>query len=84
MSTYYTLLINTKRHLTLEQVEELLKTKFKSVDYMNGFLDGYLFDEYCLMTLSEYERAVREGSSKLNDKWLKVVEVASIAECDDE
>ena len=84
MSTYYILLINTKRHLTLEQVEELLKTAFKSVDYMYGFLDGYLFGEYCLMTLSEYERAVREGSSKLNDKWLKVVEVASIAECDDE
>ena len=84
MSTYYILLINVHGYTTIELVEKYLKAEFKSVDYMNGFLDGYLFDEYCLMTLSEYERAVREGSQKLNNKWLKVVEVTSNAECDDE
>ena len=84
MSTYYMLLINANRHTTLELVEKYLKTAFKSVDYMYGFLDGYLFGEYCLMTLSEYERAVRVNSSKLSEKWLKVVEVTSTTECDDE
>lgn len=38
---------------TLADIEKELKTEFKSYDYMVGFLDGYLFGKYKLITVKK-------------------------------
>ena len=55
MMSNYVLLIERQNGVSLEDVEKYLKTEFRSEDYMMGFLDGYLFDKYQVLTLKEYE-----------------------------
>ena len=38
-------------------VDEQMKRIFKSVQYMRGYLDGYLFGDYRLFTPAEFEKA---------------------------
>jgi hypothetical protein len=75
MMSNYVLLIERQNGVSLEDVEKYLKTEFRSEDYIMGFLDGYLFDKYRILTLKEYESRVHSHSPSLNDKWLKFVSV---------
>jgi len=45
----------------LKDIEEYLKTEFKSYDYMIGFYDGYLFDNYIITTLEEFEKSLNNS-----------------------
>lgn len=69
----YALLI--KKNAPLEQIEEHMKTVFRSEDYMVGFLDGYLFDNYNVYELKVYEQLVKTQSQALKDRHLKFVYV---------
>jgi hypothetical protein len=40
----------------LEQFSELLRREFSTVDYMRGFLDGFCFGKYTLLSVSEFEK----------------------------
>ncbi|MBR4983215.1 MAG: hypothetical protein IKY94_11720 [Lachnospiraceae bacterium] len=40
-----------------DTVNEQMKRVFNSVQYMHGYLDGYLFGDYRLFTPSEFEKA---------------------------
>jgi len=75
----YVLLINdastNNTGVTFEQIEKHLKTEFTSYDYMKGFFDGYLFDEYTLLSLKKYEQKVKMESNTLKNKYLKFVTV---------
>ena len=44
-----------KINCTLKEIEVLLKTEFRNIEYAMGFLDGYLFDTYRLMELKDFE-----------------------------
>lgn len=39
-----------------EQFAELLKREFSTVDYMRGFLDGFCFGKYTLLSVAEFEK----------------------------
>ena len=80
METYVLLIKNETVNGTganLEQIEEYLKTEFKSYDYMVGFCDGYLFDNYCIIDLKEYENKIRICSDSLKNKYIKFVTVTN-------
>ena len=61
----YVLLIKdetkNKTGANLKEIELYLKTEFASYDYMIGFFDGYLFDNYWILTLKEYEEKIRQA-----------------------
>mgnify|MGYP001770705279 CR=1 FL=1 len=82
----YVLLINdevtNQTGATLQLIEKNLKTEFKSYDYMLGFFDGYLFEDYKILTLEEYQTAVRKQYSIFNNKYMLFVEVLSLHEED--
>ena len=46
---------------TLPEIANYLKTEFRSNDYMIGFLDGYLFDNYKVLSLDEFESELNRG-----------------------
>ena len=75
----YVLLINdastNSTGTTFEQIGKYLKTEFTSYNYMKGFFDGYLFDEYTLLSLKNYEKKVKMESNMLKNKYLKFVTV---------
>ena len=71
----YALLIKEQNHTNLKELEISLKTEFKSYDYMIGFCDGYLFDNYRLLTLKEYENLLNTFSTSLKNKWIKFVTI---------
>ena len=39
-----------------EQFAKLLKREFLTVDYMRGFLDGFCFGNYTLLSVAEFEK----------------------------
>jgi len=65
---------------TLPMIEDNLKTTFKSLDYMEGFLDGYLFDNYSLLSLSEYEKNINNFNNEdlRNKYYIKFVYIEVI------
>ena len=69
------LLINEQSHTSLSQIEKLLKTEFVSKDYMLGFLEGYLFDQFKVLTLFEYETRLNSYSPSLQNKWVKFLTI---------
>ena len=47
---------NNSTGATLQQIEETLKTEFKSHDFLEGYLLGYMFGHsYKVFTLKEFE-----------------------------
>ncbi len=71
----YVLLIKYKPHLTLKDVLEHLKLVFPNDQYMFGFLDGYLFGEYDVIGLTEFEYLLESHSPVLSENWVKFVRI---------
>ena len=69
------LLVDRTMYNNLDVIKQHLKTKFKSLDYAEGFLDGYLFEGYKIMTLKEYENAVASSSKSIDYKWVIFIEI---------
>lgn len=44
----------------LKQFTGLLKREFSTVDYMRGFLDGFCFGKYTLLSVAEFEKKHNE------------------------
>ena len=57
----YVLKIKNKQGIPLREIEKHLKTEFKNYDYMIGFLDGYLFDYYRIVTLDVFEKVLNHN-----------------------
>ncbi len=60
---------------SLEDIEKYLKIEFKSFDYMIGFLDGYLFDNYKVISLEEFEKETKRGLSILENYHIKFITI---------
>ena len=61
---------------TLKELEKYLKTTFKSNDYMYGFLDGYLFGNYSILTLEKFEKELIKNLVPFNDNYyIKFIKV---------
>lgn len=69
------LLIEEQYHTSFNEVEKHLKTKFISIDHMMGFMEGYLFDNFKILSLFEYETKLKSHSPSLKNKWLKFVTI---------
>lgn len=66
--------VTNKTGASFEEIKKYLKTDFKSYDYMEGYCDGYLFDDYKILTLEQYQIAVQKNYNILNDKYMLFVE----------
>ncbi len=58
-----------------EDVDKLLKREFRSVEYMEGFCDGYLFDSYTILTMKALEDRITHKTSILETHWCFIVSV---------
>lgn len=58
MKNNFVLLVNRANLVNndLEQFAKLLKREFSTVDYMRGFLDGFCFGKYTLLSVAEFEK----------------------------
>ena len=57
MANIFILAIDRNRIATnYDTVNEQIKRVFESVQYMRGYLDGYLFGDYRLFTPAEFEK----------------------------
>ena len=66
----------------LREIERYLKTEFKSYDYMLGFLDGNLFDNYFLEPLDVFEK--RLNNTGLQEEYfIKFLTVLDLVDDDD-
>ena len=87
MNNVFALLIKMNTTIALVEIQKLLPVTFKSYEYMQGFLDGYLFDNYKLLELSEYQdrenkRKLLMSSDLLDTHWLVFVSLEIIDEDD--
>ena len=73
MDVKVVLLNKAKLPCTLGEIEGGLKTAFPNIDYAKGFLDGYLFDYYKLLTLEEYERKTNTYLINNEDYYIKFI-----------
>jgi hypothetical protein len=71
----FALLIKKQSHCNISDIDLHLKRVVDSEDYLKGFCDGYLFNQYKILTLSEYEQKVENLSPSLADYWLRFVTV---------
>ena len=65
---------------TLKDIEAHLKTDFKSVDHMQGFCEGYLFDSFKIHTLAHFEECTNGANKAKNpteDYYIKFVHVSN-------
>lgn len=61
MANIFILAIDRNKVATnYDTINEQIKRVFKSVQYMYGYLDGYLFGNYRLFTPVEFEKAHNE------------------------
>lgn len=51
----FAITITKKAPATLADIKRDLKTEFKNFDYMQGYLDGYLFHYYKILTLEQLQ-----------------------------
>lgn len=52
----YILLLNRKDIANeIDQINNLLRRSFPTLDYLKGYLEGFCFGKYKLMTISEFE-----------------------------
>lgn len=58
---------------TLTEIEEVLKIKFETYNYMIGFLEGRLFDNYKLLELNRYETYLNKKSDYYKDYYVKFI-----------
>ena len=72
------LIKNSKNNSTgasLQQIEKYLKTEFQSIDYMQGFLDGYLFENYKVIELDWYQNNVNKGYDYTEKHYIKFINI---------
>lgn len=62
MENNFVLLVNRANLVgnDLEQFAKLLKREYSTVDYMRGFLDGFCFGKYTLLSVAEFEKKHNE------------------------
>ena len=69
MANIFILAIDRNKVATnYDTINEQIKRVFTSVQYMHGYLDGYLFGDYRLFTPVEFEKAHNEMMS--SDKYI--------------
>lgn len=71
---------NNPTNATLKQIEESLITQFKSVDFMEGYLLGYMFGcSYKVFTLKDFENRYNNTTDQ-SDYYIKFLTVLEIEE----
>lgn len=64
MANIFILAIDRNKVATnYDTINEQMKRGFESVQYMRGYLDGYLFGNYRLFTPAEFEKAYNKMMS---------------------
>ena len=71
----YACLIKRHAHTSKKEVTQYFPSKFKNKDYMLGFMDGLLFDNYVLYTLNEFEHLLDILSPRIDESWIVFVEI---------
>lgn len=80
MNETYIILIKRKNGTgaNIEDIEKYFKTRFKSYDYMMGFLDGYCFDNFRVVKLADFEKSYNNNSPTLEKYFIKFVKIVGI------
>lgn len=64
------LLINRKPHVTLDELLKEFPKAFKSLDYLEGFCDGYLFGEYRLVSPEQFAKTFNSVGFSAGLYWI--------------
>lgn len=62
--------IANAKGINRQDVDKILVRTFRSIDFMERYLEGYLFGNYRLQTLKDFEQWLSINPLSMKDYWL--------------